>query len=103
VQALPENWGGDLPDLPPWFDPNRWGEVIYYTVGKTAQDAKGKDCKDCKSPTLLLNEVGGYSVVFTTPGPAAGVGPVPRPYWSGYVADPENRDGDDSRPCRAGA
>jgi hypothetical protein len=95
AKALPEAWGGDLPVLPSWFDLNRWGDIIYYTVGKTAQEAKGKDCKLCTSPTLLVDGVGGYSIVFMTPGAAAGVGPVPRPYWSGYVADIENRDGDD--------
>jgi hypothetical protein len=89
--ALPEDWGDtDVPQLPAWFDANRWGDVIYYTAGQTSLQNKGALCASCTSPTLIVDGAGGYSALFMTPGAAAGVGPRMR--WSGYIADVENND-----------
>lgn len=92
--ALPEAWGsGNTEPLPPWFDANRWGDVIYYAVGRTSLESGGKACTTCISPTLILDGIGGNSALFITTGPAAGS----RTLWTDYLEDSANSDNiDDS-------
>ena len=64
ARALPENWGyDDIPRLPPWVDQNRWGDVVYYSAAQKAvqQPSRGGvPCDKCTSPTLIVDETGGY-------------------------------------------
>lgn len=89
--ALPENWGsGSIPPLQPWFDANRWGEVIYYSVGKTSLQGSGALCTLCTDPSLSVDKIPGYSSVIFTPG-AAPMGTSRTPSnWAQYLEDPEN-------------
>jgi hypothetical protein len=90
--ARPDNWdNGKVPPLPTWFNPNRWGDVIYYTAAETRLDQL--PCPSCTSPTLILDGVGGGAALFFMPGAAAG--PPARTPWGDYIDDAQNRDGDD--------
>lgn len=96
AQALPENWGeDDISRLPPWVDANRWGDVVYYSAAQTAVERppRGAPCRDCTSPTLIVDGTGGYTALFFMPGPATSERTVG--VWPQYIDDAANNDAAD--------
>lgn len=89
--ALPEAWGsGTTEPLPVWFDANRWGDVIYYSVGKTSLANAGSLCTTCVAPTLSIDGIAGNSALFITTGPAGAS--RPSLLWPDYLEDGANSD-----------
>lgn len=89
--TLPEGWGtGTIPTLPTWFDANKWGEIMYYAVGKTSLAGAGAACLTCVDPTLTVDGLAGYSALFFTPGPAGAS--RPSLLWTDYLEDAQNSD-----------
>lgn len=90
-RAWPEDWGsGNIPLLPAWFQANRWHDVIYYTVGKTALASAGAACTTCIDPLLTLDGIPDYSAIFFTTGPAGAS--RPSLLWGNYLEDTQNSD-----------
>lgn len=90
LNASPHGWGGALPA---YFAANQWARVIYYAVGRSALENRGKRCTTCTDESLSIDGAGGYDVVLLTTGYVASGGK--RASWADYIDDVENRNEND--------
>lgn len=120
TRARPHNWGTTLkdaggilytlPTLPPYFQTNRWHEMVYYAVGRNALQNLGLNptpCDTCSGdpllappPVLLKGSLSvdksiGHAVILITPGSAGANRPGATFTWGNYIDDGMNRDKDD--------
>jgi hypothetical protein len=96
--------GTTAPRAMRYLEPNNWGGVIYYSVGKALLENLGVTCTNCiplGPPSLSVNGTSGYGVVLITPGPIATT-QASRTTWAQYIDDAENRDAN-PQPAGGGA
>jgi hypothetical protein len=96
--------GTTAPRAMRYLEPNNWGSVIYYSVGKALLENLGATCTNCiplGPPSLSVNGTSGYGFVLITPGPIAPT-QAARTTWAEYIDDAENRDAN-PQPAGGGA
>ncbi len=91
LSALPQTWSPGV--LPAYFLRNEWSRGIHYAVARQALEGGGAACTTCTERNLSLDGTEGYDVVLI----ASGYAEKSRTSmaWRDYIADAENRDGDD--------